>query len=80
MKESDISQIHSRDIIYSEHHIDECFEYRDESGRVPEGDAIGIVIKGRLYLFGDIRYSEANHQYWDNYELENDAERVVLPT
>ena len=80
MKESDISQIHSRDIIYSEHHIDECFEYRDGSGRVAEGDAIGIVVKGRLYLFGDIKYSEANHQYWDNYELENDAERVVLPT
>jgi hypothetical protein len=79
MKESDIAQIHSRDLIYSEHHIDECFEYRDGGGRVPEGDAVGIVVKGRLHLFGDIKYSEANHEYWDNYELENDPERLVLP-
>jgi hypothetical protein len=79
VSESDVTRIHSRDVVYSEHHIDECFEYRDGSGRVAEGDAIGIVIKGRLVLFGDIKYSKADHIYWDNYELEEDEERTFIP-
>ena len=79
MKESDVPHIHSRDVAYSEHHVDECFEYKDGSGRVPDGEAVGIVIKGKLFLFGDIKYSEANHDYWDNFELEFDVDRVILP-
>jgi len=79
IKQSDITQIHSRDVVYSEHHEDECFEYKDGSGRVPEGDAIGIVVRGKLVLFGDIEYSHADHEYWDNFELEVDIKRQFLP-
>jgi hypothetical protein len=80
-------QIKSSQIIYSEHDYDECFEYKDGSGRVPDGIAIGYlkgfnpsndVIKG-LFLFEDVMYSNYDHQYWDNYELEHDEDRVVLP-
>ena len=78
MSKLTISTIHSRDIVYSEHHMDECFEYKDGSGRVPDGDAVGIIVAGRLELFGDIKYSEANHDYWDNFELEFDANRIIL--
>ena len=74
-----ITHVHSRDVVYSEHHVDECFEYKDGAGRVPEGDAIGIVVHGRLALFGDIQYSEADHDYWDNFELEFDIDRITLP-
>ena len=79
MTKGTIRQIHSRDIVYSEHHTDECFEYLDGSGRVPEETAVGIITNGALILFGDIRYSDYDHDYWDNYELEFDVDRVVLP-
>ena len=79
MSKITISTIHSRDVVYSEHHTDECFEYKDGSGRVTEGDAVGIVIAGRLELFGDVIYSQANHEYWDNFELEMDVDRIILP-
>jgi hypothetical protein len=36
-----IIKIKSTDIVYSEHDYDECFEYVDGSGRVPDGTAIG---------------------------------------
>lgn len=81
-------EIKSSQIVYSEHGYDECFEYKDGSGRVPEGNAIGYEIDYpnghddqpcvKLILFDDIKYSEYDHDYWDNYELENDSERVVL--
>ena len=98
-------EIKSSQIIYSEHHYDECFEYKDGKGRVPDGEAIGyntteININGSwtslanasyssavnssnsrevLVLFDDIKYSEYDHDYWDNYELEQDTERVFIP-
>jgi hypothetical protein len=76
-------EIKSSQIIYSEHGYDECFEYKDGSGRVPDGIAVGYEIesnapKSIIILFNDIKYSECNHDYWDNYELENDIDRVVL--
>jgi len=76
--------IKSNQIVYSEHGEDECFEYKDGSGRVPEGTAIGYettagkVIPAKLVLFEDIKYSEGDHDYWDNYELEHDIDRVVV--
>tara|TARA_B110000305_G_C19427507_1_gene634410 strand:+ start:538 stop:783 length:246 start_codon:yes stop_codon:yes gene_type:complete len=76
-------QISSRQIIYSEHEYDECFEYIDGSGRVPDGQAIGYISKTqdieRLVLFTDVDYSKYEHKYWDNLELENDVERLFLP-
>ena len=73
----------STQIIYSEHHYDECFEYKNGKGRVSEGDAVGYVedAKGHevLYLFEDIKYSEYDHDYWDNYELEQDVDRIFIP-
>lgn len=82
-------EIKSSQIVYSEHHYDECFEYKNGSGRVSEGNAIGYEIDHpnryddqpcvKLILFEDIKYSEYDHDYWDNYELENDPERIVLP-
>jgi len=78
-------QISSDQIIYSEHGYDECFEYRNGSGRVPEGTAVGYLYASptmkqeRLILFNDIIYSKYDHDYWDNYELENDIDRIVLP-
>jgi hypothetical protein len=76
----------SRHIVYSEHDYDECFEYKDGSGRVPDGIAIGYEQEDhdlagpitKLFLFQDIKYSEHDHQYWDNYELENDVDRIVI--
>jgi len=79
MKEPAVRQVHSRDVAYSEHHVDECFEYKDGGGRVPEETAIGIIVNGKLILFGDIKYSEYDHDYWDNYELEFDEDRLILP-
>lgn len=32
--------INSDQIIYSEHDLDECFEYSDGSGRVSDGNAV----------------------------------------
>ena len=74
----------SSDIVYSEHGYDECFEYVDGSGRVPEGTAVGyiqanpIMQSGALTLFEDIKYSQYDHDYWDNYELEHDVDRIVI--
>ena len=90
----------STQIVYSEHHYDECFEYINGKGRVPEGEAIGYTvdlvksndgwvptsikiegheIKEKLILFDDIKYSKYDHKYWDNYELEQDVDRIVIP-
>ena len=74
----------SKNIVYSEHDYDECFEYKDGSGRVPDGLAVGYEIESNapnraLILFDDITYSKYDHQYWDNYELENDVDRIVIP-
>ena len=73
--------IRSSQIIYSEHDYDECFEYKDKAVRVPDGIAVGFVIDDggfNIALFDDIKYSEYDHDYWNNLELENDVDRVVL--
>ena len=75
--------IKSNQIVYSEHGEDECFEYTNDSGRVPDGVAIGYSIDSNaptdiLILFDDIKYSECDHDYWDNHELEHDVDRVVV--
>lgn len=80
-------QIKSSQIIYSEHGHDECFEYIDGGGRVPEGIGVGYQQEDHdlagpitnLVLFEDIKYSKYDHQYWDNYELEHDVDRLILP-
>ena len=80
-------KIKSDQIIYSEHDYDECFEYKDGSGRVPDGVAIGYLTKlfpddikeSKLVLFEDVIYSTHDHKYWNNYELENDPDRLVIP-
>lgn len=72
-------KIKSSQIIYSEHGYDECFEYKDGSGRVADGDAVGYETDNKIILFEDIKYSKYSHDYWDNYELEQDIDRVVLP-
>jgi len=80
-------QISSLQIIYSEHGYDECFEYKNGKGRVPDGLAVGYEIEdhdlagscSRIVLFNDIKYSKYDHEYWDNYELEMDSDRLVLP-
>ncbi len=80
-------EIYSTQIIYSEHDYDECFEYKNGSGRVPDGTAIGYEIQdddlagsfSKLVLFKDIIYSKYDHQYWENLELENDENRLILP-
>ena len=74
----------SSQIIYSEHDYDECFEYIDGSGRVPDGVAIGYQVESNapnqiLILFEDITYSSYDHKYWNNLELEQDIDRIVLP-
>jgi len=76
--------IKSSQVIYSEHDYDECFEYKDGSGRVPDGVAVGyLAVTSELkqeyfYLFDDVQYSNYDHDYWNNLELENDVDRVVL--
>lgn len=78
--------IKSDQIVYSEHGEDECFEYKNGLGRVPDGVALGYEAPSSsdpqdgdaLILFDDIKYSECDHDYWDNYELEHDIERVVV--
>lgn len=80
-------KIKSSNIIYSEHDIDECFEYKDGSGRVPDGLAVGYLDfsfpddkkPSKLILFEDIIYSKYDHDYWENLELENDVDRLILP-
>lgn len=80
-----MSNIISDNIVYSEHGVDECFEYKDGRGRVPDGVAIGYIVisptlkQETFYLFDDIDYSKYNHQYWDNLELENDTDRITIP-
>ena len=74
----------SSQIIYSEHDYDECFEYIDGSGRVPDGVAIGYQVESNapnqiLILFEDITYSSYDHKYWNNLELEEDIDRIMLP-
>ena len=76
-------KIKSDQIVYSEHGEDECFEYTNDSGRVPDGVAIGYAIESNapsdvIILFDDIKYSECDHDYWDNHELEHDVDRVVV--
>lgn len=75
--------IKSSQIVYSEHHYDECFEYVDGSGRVPDGTAVGYEVDSTadqavIMLFTDIKYSDYDHHYWDNYELEHDTTRVIV--
>jgi hypothetical protein len=72
--------IKSSQIVYSEHGYDECFEFTDGSGRVPDGSAVGFSSEdGKdLTMFTDIVFSKYDHNYWDNFELENDVDRVVL--
>lgn len=74
------SDILSINIVYSEHGLDECFEYADGSGRVPDGIAVGYVSEGSndLTVFSDIVFSKYDHQYWDNLELENDPDRIII--
>lgn len=72
-------KLKSSQIVYSEHGYDECFEYKDGSGRVRDGDAIGYETNNSLVLFEDIKYSKYSHDYWDNHELEHDIDRVVIP-
>jgi len=71
-------KIKSSQIVYSEHGYDECFEYKDGRGRVPDGDAVGYETNNELILFDDIKYSKYDHDYWDNYELEHDIDRIIL--
>jgi|TARA_B110000495_G_C22842658_1_gene491431 hypothetical protein len=76
--------INSNQIVYSEHDYDECFEYINGSGRVPDGNAVGYEIesnapKAIIILFSDITYSKYDHGYWNNLELENDPDRLILP-
>lgn len=77
----------SSQIVYSEHDYDECFEYKSGGGRVPDGIAIGYEqedydLAGSatiLVLFEDVKYSKYDHDYWNNLELENDVDRLILP-
>ena len=76
-------QIKSSQIIYSEHDYDECFEYLDGAGRVPDGNAVGYEIESNaenpvLILFEDVTYSKHDHKYWNNFELEQDVDRIVI--
>ena len=72
-------KLNSTQIVYSEHGYDECFEYKSGAGRVPDGLAIGYEFDEEgLVLFKDIKYSEYDHKYWDNYELEFDTDRVII--
>lgn len=76
-------EINSTQIVYSEHDYDECFEFTNGRGRVPEGDAVGYQIESntsnaKIILFKDIKYSENDSRYWDNYELEHDIDRVII--
>lgn len=78
-------KIKSSQIVYSEHDYDECFEYKDGSGRVPDGLAVGyihvtpVMKQETFFLFDDIKYSEYDHNYWNNLELELDVDRVFIP-
>jgi hypothetical protein len=72
--------ISSNQIVYSEHDFDECFEFINGKGRVPNGDAVGFQSEDgkELTLFSDIVFSKYDHQYWDNYELEHDIDRIII--
>lgn len=73
--------IKSAQIVYSEHDYDECFEFTNGDGRVPEGIAVGFLSEdGKSFtLFSDITYSKYDHKYWDNLNLECDTERLIIP-
>jgi hypothetical protein len=72
-------KLNSTQIVYSEHHYDECFEYKNGKGRVPEGAAVGYEFDDEgLVLFRDVKYSDCDHKYWDNYELEFDVNRIII--
>jgi len=76
--------IKSSQIIYSEHGYDECFEYKNGFGRVLDGIAVGYEVISNapspvIILFDDITYSKYDHDYWDNYELEHDVDRMAIP-
>ena len=81
-----MTNLKSDQIIYSEHGEDECFEYTHGAGRVPDGIAVGYESEDHdlagpittLVLFKDIRYSQYDHQYWDNLELEKDSNRFII--
>tara|TARA_R110000772_G_scaffold54140_1_gene123631 strand:- start:2512 stop:2748 length:237 start_codon:yes stop_codon:yes gene_type:complete len=78
-----MNNLDSDQIVYSEHGDDECFEYTNGKGRVPDGVAIGYEVSSNapnriLILFNDITYSKYDHRYWDNLELENDPSRVII--
>tara|TARA_R110001583_G_scaffold21740_1_gene82292 strand:+ start:340 stop:579 length:240 start_codon:yes stop_codon:yes gene_type:complete len=79
-----MTNLKSDQIIYSEHGEDECFEYTNGLGRVPDGIAVGYettagkVIPAKLVLFKDIQYSQYDHRYWDNLELEKDSNRFII--
>jgi len=45
---------------------------------VPDGTAIGYEHNKQLILFEDIKYSQYDHDYWNNYELEYDVDRIVI--
>lgn len=78
--ERSLMDICSNQIVYSEHGVDECFEYINGDGRVPDGLAVAIVNENNvLTLFKDVKYCLHDHQYWDNFELEHDTKRVFLP-
>jgi hypothetical protein len=74
-------KIKSTQIIYSEHDYDECFEYINKEGRVPDGVAVGFTSEDEkeLTLFTDIIFSKYDHNYWNNLELENDTNRLIIP-
>ena len=77
-----MKNLKSEDIVYSEHGEDECYEYKNGTGRVPDGVAVGYDTLnqgvGTLALFDDVKYSAYDHDYWDYFELEHDIERVVV--
>lgn len=69
----------STDIIYAYHDDDEVqYEIRGQDGRVEDGSAVGYIKDGEQILFDDIQISEYDNQYWDNYELEFDDERIII--
>ena len=51
-------------------------ENRDESRLMVVNRKTGTI---EHKLFKDIKYSQYDHEYWDNLELENDIDRIILP-
>ena len=76
--------IFSKNIVYSEHDYDECLNIKMVVVVFLMALRLGISCKSVMeqetfFLFDDITYSKYDHQYWDNYELENDVDRIVIP-